>query len=237
MTKINLTDPRVIEIVGLQGFDCIWLDMEHVPCDWVQVENLIRSAKLYDMDTLVRVSKGSYSDLIKPFEADATGIMVPHVMSFKEAKKIVRNTRFHPIGRRAIDGGNCEGKYGMLDIKSYIKHSNVNQFVCIQIEDPEPLDELDEIIGLDGIDMVFFGPNDFSHALGIPGELDDERVISARRRVAEAAKKHGKIAATSASLDTFRDLIEEGYCLINISADVVALSEYYKGILDTISKF
>ena len=107
--KINLADPRVTEIAAMCGFDCVWLDMEHVPSDWNAIENQIRSAKVYDVDTLVRVPRGSYSDYIKPLEADAAGIMVPHLMGLEDAKKVVWQTRFHPIGRRAIDGGNADG--------------------------------------------------------------------------------------------------------------------------------
>jgi len=109
--KLNLTDPRIAEIVGISGIDALWLCQEHVPGDWVNLEHAIRAARLHDVDTLVRVAKGSYSDYIRPFEAGATGIVVPHVESEAEAKKIVEWTRFHPIGKRALDGGNTDGAY------------------------------------------------------------------------------------------------------------------------------
>ena len=70
--KLNLSDPRVVEICGLAGVDAIWLCNEHVLNDWLNLEHQVRAAKLHDVDTIVRVSKGSYSDYIKPFEADAT---------------------------------------------------------------------------------------------------------------------------------------------------------------------
>ncbi len=103
--KLNLVDPAVSEIAALAGFDCVWLDTEHVPHTTNEILNHIRAAKMHDMDTLVRVQRGSYSDLIHPLEMDATGIMVPHLMSLEEAKKIVYYTKFHPVGRRPLDGG------------------------------------------------------------------------------------------------------------------------------------
>ena len=69
--KANLNDPRVIEIAGLCGCDAVWICNEHVPNDWTNLEHQIRAARLHDVDTLVRVTKGSYSDYIRPFEADA----------------------------------------------------------------------------------------------------------------------------------------------------------------------
>ena len=229
--KINLADPRVTEIAALCGFDCMWLDMEHVPTDWATIENQIRSAKIYDVDTLVRVSCGSYSDLVKPLEADASGIMVPHVMSYEDAKKIVWQTRFHPIGRRPVDGGNADAKYCMVDMKEYMEIANEQRFVGIQIEDPEPLDELEEIAQLEGIDMLFFGPGDFSQGIGAPGRIDHPLVIEARQKVAEMAKAHNKVAGTAGNIDNCQELVEMGYQFISLGADVIGLAEYCKKII------
>ena len=144
--KLNVVDPRVAEIAAMSGIDCIWIDMEHVPSDYTEVENVIRAAKLYDCDTLTRVAKGSYNDFIRPLEADSTGIMIPHLMSLEEAKKIVYFTKFHPIGRRPIDGGNADGKFCLVSTDDYIKEGNEERFNVVQIEDPEPMDELEEMV-------------------------------------------------------------------------------------------
>ena len=109
--KSNLTCSRVAEIAGMHGFDALWICQEHVPTDQSTMENFIRAAKAYDMDTIVRVAKGSYSDYIRPLEADASAIMVPHLMSLDEAEYISRITRYKPVGRRPLDGGNAYGMF------------------------------------------------------------------------------------------------------------------------------
>ena len=121
--KLNLCDPRSAEIAARSGFDCIWLDMEHVPNGLKDTENMIRAAKIYDVDTLVRVRRGSYSDLVLPLEMDASGIMVPHVMSLEEARRVVYYTRFHPVGRRPWDGGNSDGGYCQIPSDEYIRQA------------------------------------------------------------------------------------------------------------------
>lgn len=229
--KINLADTRVTEIAAICGFDCLWLDMEHVPTDWTMMENQIRSAKIYDVDMLVRVSKGPYSDYIQPLEADAAGIMVPHIMSLEEAKKVVWETRFHPIGRRPIDGGNADGAYTMVAMDEYIKTANEQRFVVVQIEDPEPLDELEEIASLEGIDMIFFGPADFSQGIGTPGKWDNPLIAETRKRIADVARKTGKFAGTVGGLGNLQELIDMGYQFISVGADVVGLSAYFKEIV------
>src|SRR5690606_29195249 len=71
--KVNLADPRIVEIAGLGGVDAVWLCNEHVPNDWLALENQIRAARIHGIDTLVRVGRGSYSDYIRPLEAGASG--------------------------------------------------------------------------------------------------------------------------------------------------------------------
>ena len=235
-TKLNLSEPRVAEIAAMSGFDCIWLDNEHIPTDFSALENMIRSAKIYDCDVMTRVSRGSYSDLIRPLEADSAGIMVPHLMSLKEAKEIVYYTKFHPIGRRPLDGGNADGKFCLVDGADYIKEANEERFTCIQIEDPEPMEELEEICALPGIDMIFFGPADFTQGIGNPCDFGDERMLTARKLVAKTARAHGKIAATTGGIGNVQQLINEGFNFISVGSDVIGLSGYYQNILDVINK-
>ena len=236
--KLNLADPRVCDVVGRFGFDCVWLDMEHVPTDWSVIENQIRAAKVHDVDTLVRVARGPYSDYIRPLEADAAGIMVPHIMNLEDAKRVVWQTRFHPIGRRPMDGGNADGAYCMTDICEYIKTANEQRFVIVQIEDPEPLDDLEEIAKLDGIDMIFFGPGDFSQGIGTPGQWDNPKIEETRKRVVEVALANGKFAGTTSGIANLPRLIEMGYKFVSTGADVVGLTQYFGDIkkeLDTIT--
>ena len=228
-------DPRVTDITGLSGFDCVWVDREHSAQDWSTLQMHIWAAKIHDMDVVVRIPRGSYSDYIKPLELDATGIMVPHIMSVEDARKVVWMTRFHPVGRRPVDGGQADGGYATTPYKEYLREANKERFIMVQIEDPEPLDDLDAIAALDGIDVLFFGPGDFSHGIGAPGEWDHPKLIEARKRVAEAAVKHGKFAGTPGTLENFDELVEMGYRFIVIGADVVGVGDYCRKLADGFS--
>lgn len=230
--KLNLGDARVAELAARSGFDAVWTDLEHVPNTLADIENIVRAAKAFDVDTIVRVPRGSYSDLITPLEMDAAGIMVPHLMSAADAKFIARQTRFHPIGLRALDGGNSDGAFCMVPIPEYMQHANENRLVIVQIEDPEPLEEIEEIAATPGIDMLFFGPGDFSQALGVPAKFDDPRIDIARRRIADVARKHGKFAGTVGSAANLKALADMGYQFVSMGADVVALMLYFKQIAE-----
>lgn len=233
--KLNMGDPRVVEMAAMCGFDCIWLDLEHVPNDMSGIENMIRAAKMYDADVLTRVSKGCYSDFIRPLEADSSGIMVPHLMSLKEAMEIVYYTKFHPVGRRPIDGGNADGKFCAVNAADYIREANEQRFVVVQIEDPEPLAELEEICALPGLDMIFFGPADFAQGAGVPCDMGNEIVLETRKRVAECARRHGKFAGTVGGVQNQDMLIDMGYQFINLGSDVRALYSYFSNITEQCS--
>jgi len=224
--KVNLADARVPEIAAISGFDCVWIDQEHIGQDWSVVASTVWATKAHDTDLLVRVPRGSYSDYIRPLELDATGIMVPHVMSLEDAKNVVHMTRFHPVGRRPIDGGNTDGAYTAMDFKTYLQEANEQRFIILQIEDPEPLEELEAIASLEGYDMLFFGPGDFSQGIAAPGEWDHPQLTAARKKIAEVARKHGKFAGTVGSTNNLNELTDMGYQFVSVGADVVALTQY-----------
>jgi len=220
--KASFNSPHIAEVVGMCGFDALWICQEHVPMDHETMQNIIRAGKTRDLDTIVRVAKGSYSDYIRPLEADAAGIMVPHLMSLAEAEYIAHTVRFAPVGLRPLDGGNADGLYCLLDGREYMKFCNENRLVIVQIEDPEPLSELDKICQVPGIDMIFFGPGDFSQAIGDPCNFANPEIARVRRLVLETAHKYGKFAGT-VSVPSLKVCLEEGFDFVNGGSDVRAI--------------
>ncbi len=229
--KVNFSDARVSELAAISGFDCVWIDQEHIGQDWSVVAANTWATKAHDTDLMVRVSRGSYSDYIRPLELDASGIMVPHIMGLEDAKKVIEMTRFHPLGRRPIDGGNTDGAYTALDFNDYLQQANEQRFVVFQIEDPEPLDDLEAIAALKGYDMLFFGPGDFSQGIGAPGKWDHPKIAETFKRVAGVAAKFGKFAGTVGNPSNLEDLIKMGYHFVSVGADVVGLKNYCQGIV------
>lgn len=224
--KLNTTDAKVGEIFAQSRPDAIWVCMEHVSTSFAEAENLVRAAKIYDVDTVLRVARGSYSDYVRCLEIDAAGLIVPHVRSAEDARMVRDITKFMPLGQRAADGGNADAHYARVGFLDYLKEANEERFVCHQIEDPEAVPDIEKIAEMDGVDSLFFGPGDFSLALGIPGQLQAPEVDKARRQVAEMARKHGKIAATVCSPDNIRQHVDMGYNFLSVGADVIALAQY-----------
>ena len=234
--KINSTDSIPVEIACMCGADCIWLDMEHCAADYNEIGKQILAAKAHGAEVIVRTPRGAYSNLTRPLELDASGIMVPHVMSYEDAKQVVYYSKFHPIGRRPIDGGNADGKYGLLSMEDYIRYCNEEKLTIIQIEDVEALDDIEKIAALPGIDMLFFGPADFSQSVGMPTQIGNERTMEAKRKVAEVARRHGKFAGTVGDPSNVKTLYDMGYRVINLGADVDGLCMYFTDTLEQVKK-
>ncbi|MCI6909021.1 MAG: aldolase/citrate lyase family protein [Eubacteriales bacterium] len=234
--KVNTKDTRVVEMMAMHGVECIWTCAEHVANDWGVIESQILAAKAYDADTVVRVPRGSYSDYIRPLELDAAGIMVPHIMSAEDARRVAEMTRFYPIGKRPVDGGNADGRYCAIPAAEYNEQANRNRFVIVQIEDPEAVEELDGICEVPGIDMVFFGPGDYSHRLGVSGQLDHPEVCRVRELVARKAREHGIYAGTVAGPATADEYLRMGYQFLNLGSDVAAMLQYMTGIREFLDR-
>ena len=213
--KLNLGDPRIVELAGLAGASAVWLCNEHVPNDWLNLEHQIRAAKLYDMDTIVRVNKGGYSEYVKPFECDA-------------ARNVVDMVRCRPMGSKALDAGNMDGLFCQVPLADYAQHCNTEKFVILQIESPEALEVVEEIAAVPGFDMLLFGAGDFSHRIGKLGQATCPEVVAARKRVHAAAIKHGKYVAVASLFGQKDQLIEEGTRVFTLGADVIELGNAFK---------
>lgn len=228
-TAVAVGGSRVAELAGYMGYDCLWLDMEHKPCSQMDVFHMIQGARVSDIDCLVRVRKQGYLDYFRALEDGAAGIMVPHVKSAEEAREIVRNAKYPPLGNRGIDMAGADSRYMLDGGKANMEFANRETFVMIQIEDKEALDEIDEIAAVEGIDAFFVGPGDLSASLGVYGEANSPVMEEAIKKVAAAAKKNGKwwgIPVGSPELG--QKYLDMGASFLNYSSDLGAIVREFK---------
>lgn len=192
ITALHLRDPAIFELCSLFGFDAIWLDMEHWPRSMQTTNDLIRAARVGNSEVMVRIAKGEFMRMQRALEAGAQGIMYPRCDNAAEAREVVKWTKFAPMGTRGADSAGPDNPYCLTPLVPYLKQANEETFVVIQIEDPAALANADEMAAVDGVDVLFFGPGDFSIISGIPGQFDHPLIDDAMQKIAAAAKKHGK---------------------------------------------
>ncbi|HEY2157140.1 MAG TPA: aldolase/citrate lyase family protein [Isosphaeraceae bacterium] len=219
---LHLTDPSVYEIAGLMGFDAIWMDMEHHAYSLETAAALMRAARVGGTDIVARPAKGEFMRMGRMLEAGATGIMYPRCDSAEEARDVVTWAKFAPLGRRGFDGSGADVPYLLTPMDRYLREANEQTFVIIQLEEPHAVDRAEEIAAVPGVDMLMFGPADFSVITGIPGEFSHPSIAASLETVARAVKNTGKNwAATCGSLDAARKMIEMGARLVFHGCDLI----------------
>jgi len=210
---------KVAELIGMLGFDCLWIDMEHQDFSYDQVYEACLACRATGMEPMVRIRREGRHSCFRGYEVGGTGIMVPHCMGAADARDIVRDARFAPLGLRGMDGVEPSAGYGLVGGKEYRQWANEETFLVVQIEDREAVDEIDKIAAIPGIDVLFVGPGDLSQSYGHPGVIDHPLVETAIDRVSAAAARNGIAwGAPGISPDRTRSLLSRGATLINTTS-------------------
>lgn len=220
---LHFSDPQVYEMLSLLGVDCFWMDNEHHFRSQETMGNLIRATRAGgDTDCMARPAKGEFMIMMRYLEAGAHGILYPRCSGPEEAREVVRWAKFAPLGERGFDGGNPDMPYCMMDMAEYLKFANDNTFVVIQIEDANALSKVDEIAAVEGVDVIFLGPADFSILNGVPGQFNHAKIEDAIDKIAAAAKKHGKHwGMPAASKERAEQLMDKGARFLAHGADLI----------------
>jgi len=187
-TFIDLGSPLAAEIAAGAGFDWLVLDLEHGAGGRDATLAQLQAARA---PVLVRVPSAASDELGWVLDAGAAGVVIPRVDGRAEAERAVARTRYTEgrglhLGVRAADFGRDLGYAGRADDE---------RVVMVQVETRDALEEAAEIAALPGVDVLFLGPYDLGHALGLPPGPESGEMQAAAGRVAGAAREAGKAAA------------------------------------------
>lgn len=197
----NFASPRHVDFIGQSGcFDALWIDLEHFDISTAELSTLNLVAQAWPVATFARVYVGDYQTAARVLETGVAGIMCPMVESADQARAIVGWTKFNnpmpeageTIGLRGWNAGGIDARYGGFPALDYIAHQNRETVVLAQIETPLALENVEAIAQVPGVDGLFFGPGDYAHRLGKPGQIAAPEVQAAMVRVAGAAAAAGK---------------------------------------------
>jgi len=215
------SDPSIIECIGLAGFDFLIIDLEHGPNTFESAQNLIRAALLYEMTPIIRVSENNESLILKALDIGAQGVQVPQINNKQDAIKVVTAAKFSPLGNRGVCRYVRAAGFSSKDKNLYFEESNQNTLVILQIEGKEGIENFDNILDVNGVDIIFIGPYDLSQSLGVPGQTNHPKVINAMKSVVDKAKRKnivvGTFVETPEDLKMWKDL---GVLYLSYKVDV-----------------
>lgn len=229
-------DPAFVEIVGHAGFDFVILDLEHGPTNELALQNLIRGAQLANLCPIVRVSKLDEVLIGRALDIGAGGVQVPQVTNSNDAVTAVEAAKFAPMGKRGVCRFVRAANYSAMDRYQYFSESNKN-LVILQLEGKEAIDNLDGILEVSGIDVIFIGPYDLSQSIGVAGDINHPLVEEKMKYIIEKAKEKGILTGTF--VDTIEDVKRwknAGVSYISYSVDMGIFYETCKNILSSIKE-
>lgn len=220
---IELPTPEPVEMAGWAGWDHCVIDCEHGPIDNAMLPQMLRAARI---PAYVRVPNSSPEAIQGALDNGADGVIVPRLQSAAEAARVVEAARFFPSGKRGVNHMVRAARYSLEPVAEYLANAARRTRVIVQIETAGALDCVEDIAATAGLDELFIGPYDLSQALGIPGQVLDDKLLDAARRILKAAQANGlAVSAFVNSDEAARVWLSLGVDILHYSADTFLLAQ------------
>ncbi len=221
---LSIPDAYCAETMAHQGWDSLTIDMQHGVVDYAAAVSMLTAISTTPTVPVVRVPWLDPGILMKVLDAGAYGVICPMVNTRADAQSLVAATHYPPRGRRSY-GPNRALLFGGAD---YTQTADETIVVFAMIETKEGLDNLDEIMSVDGLDAVYIGPADLALALGCTPAFDDVAppVAAAIERILARAKHHGIIAGIhNGTPEGASKRIDQGFAFVTVGSDVRLMSD------------
>ncbi|MPM19616.1 2-keto-3-deoxy-L-rhamnonate aldolase [bioreactor metagenome] len=237
-TFFQMGSTTAMECLGITGLDYTIIDTEHGPFDVESAMDYIRVAELKNITPFVRIKDITRSSILKMLDAGAKGLIIPCVETVEQVKNIVEYGKYSPVGKRGFIYGRVS-EYGNSEdassIDKYMKICNDNTMLIPQCETIGCLENIEEIVTMDGVDGIFVGPYDLSIAMGVPGQFDNPEFIKALKRVLDACRNSSKpIFIFTGSIEAAKSYFEEGYNGVAYNLDTAMYINAFKKAIEQI---
>ncbi len=238
--EVNTNNPTIIEILAYTGFDFYMFDMEHTRTNPETMENCIRAADASGITSLVRIMDNTPALARQAQEAGAQGIVVPHIETPQDARKLIDAVRYPPEGKCGICPSVRGANFSGATYEQYMEYSNRNTMVIPLLEDVTGFNNAEEIMSMlkPGIDAVGTGMADLSYSLIKPGQKVDRGhpfIKDAVAKVAALSKKTGvSIMDMAFSPEQAKDTVNKGASILLYSIDQVLFYGICQNIIKSV---
>lgn len=217
---------EIAQIARTAGFDTLYVDMEHNTLSIDTVCQICIAAQQIGITPLVRVPANTPDYICRVLDGGAMGVITPHVRSAAEAKAMVDLVKFPPIGHRSAGGALSQYQYRSFPITETNAAMNDATTLCVMVETLAALENVDEIAGTEGVDLLLIGSNDLCGEMGITGQYDHPKLKDAFARTIAAARKHGKhvgVGGLAARDDLMTQFVQMGARYVSTGTDMAFL--------------
>jgi 4-hydroxy-2-oxoheptanedioate aldolase len=227
---MSMAEGYTAEIMGHAGFDWLLIDGEHSPNDVRSIRDQMIALRASESHPVVRVPVGETWILKQALDVGAQTLLVPMVETAEHARELVRACRYPPEGTRGVGYGVGRVAYYGLT-KDYGPTADAQICLLVQVESRKGLDNLDDILAVEGVDGVFIGPADLSASLGFLGQTGHpemrETILSALRRISASGKAAGILTTDDNMIDAS---LEAGARFVAVAMDIALMLQTGRAI-------
>lgn len=236
-TWSSTSSANIINVIGTTNLDFVVIDLEHASMSYETVENMVRAAEATNISPIVRVGNDDSQTILRALETGPKSIMVPHVDTAEKAEKIAKACKYFPEGNRGLSPYTRIHNFTHNNIDTSLQSENKSTMVGILVEGKDGLSNLDEIVKVKGIDLIYLGLFDICQSVGLPGKLDHPKVIHEIKRCCKLIQSNGKAAGSMAtSVEYIKMLQEVGYTFIAYLNDAAAMKSHFEEVMLKINR-
>ena len=227
-TWSSLSSPNVINVLGTTGLDFVVIDMEHGSMSFETTENMVRSAEATGISPIIRTWDDDGQTLLRTLETGTMSVMVPHVKTAEDADRIAKACKYFPEGNRGLSPYTRVHDFTHEGIDISLQKANEETLVGILVEGKEGLASLENIVQVEGIDLIYLGLFDICQSVGLPGQVSHPDVLDEVERCREIISSNGIAPGSMATdINYIKMLKDKKYQFIAYLNDAAALKKIF----------
>jgi len=217
---VSIGHPYITDVLGGVGYDFINFDAQHTPMSMETIQTMLQAMSYSQTTPIIRVQWNDFGIINRALDIGAQGIVIPFVNTKEDVLKAIENARYAPIGMRSYGPVRAA-----LRDPEYVHTSDEEVLILPQIETKESLDNIEEILSVDGVEAFFVGPYDLSRSLGVFTQWHHPTFDKAIEKVLETAENTGTVPGMLALTEEAQKTIERGFRLVNLGRDTSMLAQ------------
>ena len=227
----------LVDTLGYSGMDFCIIDTEHGPISQESATDLVIAAQGVGVAPIIRVGDNDERLILRALDIGSEGVQVPQINEIRDAEAVVHAAKYAPIGERGLSIFTRAGNYFKDGGGDHTDRQNDETMTVVHIEGKKGLDNLESIMTVDGIDVLFLGPYDISQSLGVPGDVRNPIVESALREATAKARAQGRAVGSYAKdVEMGKWLIDLGIQYISINVDATIYMQACEAIANELKR-
>jgi 4-hydroxy-2-oxoheptanedioate aldolase len=227
----------VSDIIASTGIDFIIIDSEHGPVTYEIAQNLVIACESRNVSPIMRVSGVVESDILKALDIGVHGIQIPNVTTERDIEMAMNFAKYPPIGNRGFSPFTRAGCYSADNATELHNFANGNVLIIIHVEGLDAINNIERILEINDLDVIFIGIYDISKSLGIPGDVNNPKVIEILKTLTAKINNAGKYPGTIVTnIDQLKVGMDFGIKYFTYSVDCSIIKSNYQKIVDDFKK-